>query len=152
MLLETTSCSSASRSVRNSRVDTGSFAALRWRKKSMSMEKSSLTLLFQQMHQVPLHRRPLALDDAEHDRVAVAAVGRDLMIAQHPVLLGAQSRNRFARGVIEPMGAELDRDAVQRLESVGEQQYLALGVDRGALDALRIPRVADLESAVRRVD
>src|SRR6266705_1346027 len=152
MLLETTSCSSASRSVRNSRVDTGSFAALRWRKKSMSMEKSSLTLLFQQMHQVPLHRRPLALDDAEHDRVAVAAVGRDLVIAEHPVLLGAESRNRFARGMIEPMRAELDRDAFERLEGVGEQQELALGVDRGALCTLRIPRIADFQAAIRRID
>src|SRR6266516_1871164 len=107
MLLETTSCSSASRSVRNSRGDTGSFAALRCRKKSMSMEKSSLTLLFQQIHQVLLHRRPFALDDAEHDRVTIAAVRRDLVIAQHAVLLGAQPRNRRARGVIEPMRAEL---------------------------------------------
>src|SRR5260370_40179595 len=107
MLLETTLWSSASSSVRNSRVETGSFAALRWRKKSMSIEKSSLTLLFQQIRQMPLHRRPLALDDAEHDRVAIAAVRRDLVIAEHAVLLGAQPRNRLARREIEPVRAEL---------------------------------------------
>src|SRR5438132_10829573 len=133
MLLATTLCSSASRSVRNSRVDTGSLAALRWRKKSMSM--SSPIAALQQVHEMPLHRRPLALDDAEHDRVAIAAVGRDLVIAEHAVLLGAQPCNRFSGGVIEPVRAELDRGAFERLESVGARHDFALGIDRRALDA-----------------
>src|SRR6266700_6471350 len=45
MLLETTLCSSASSSVRNSRVETGSLAALRCRKKSMSIEAETEKLL-----------------------------------------------------------------------------------------------------------
>ena len=44
--------------------------------------------------------------------------------------------------------------AMQRehVERVREQHQLALGVDRRALRALRVPRVADLDAAVRRVD
>ena len=62
----------------NSRVDTGSFAAFRCRKKSISIAKSPALLLvrpFQLKPQVLPYRRPLAFDDAEHHRVAIAAVG-----------------------------------------------------------------------------
>src|SRR5512143_3639411 len=96
--------------------------------------KSSLTLLFEQPLQVTFHRGPLRLDDAEHDRVAIAAVGHHLMIAQHDVLFRAEPRDRFARPVIEPVRAKLDRDATKRLERVREQHQLALGVDAGALN------------------
>src|SRR4029079_10502349 len=39
--------------------------------------------------EVLAHRRPLAVDDGEHDGVALDAVGRHRVIAQHAVLLGA---------------------------------------------------------------
>src|SRR6202158_3188743 len=140
MLPETTSCLSASRSVRNSRVETGSFAALRWRKKSTSTapRPRRLPRALELVAQVPLHRRPFAVDDAEDHGVALRAVGRHLMIAHHPVLLRAQPLDRGARGVIEPVGAKLDRDALQLLERMGQEHELALGVDRAALHTLGI--------------
>src|SRR5271166_1532948 len=100
MLLAATLCSSASSSVRNSRVETGSFAAFRCRKKSTSI--AELALPRQQKREVSLHRRPLAFDDAEDHRVAIAAIDGDLVIAQHAVLLRADPRQRRARGLIEP--------------------------------------------------
>src|SRR5438105_12691887 len=99
-----------------------------------------------------LHGRPLALDDAEHHGVAITAVARNLVITQHAVLLGAQPQNRLARRVIEPMGAEFDRDALQRFEGMGQEQELALGIDGATLHTLRVPGVANLEPAVRRID
>src|SRR5207344_1314813 len=53
--------------------------------------------------------RPLALDDAEHDRIAVAAVRGDLVVAQDRILLRAESRDRDARRMVEPVRAEFDR-------------------------------------------
>src|SRR5262252_7250678 len=139
MLFEATFSSSASSSVRNSRVETGSFAALRWRKKSMST--AALPRPFELVDEVLLHRGPLALDDAEHDGVAIASVGRDLMIAQDRVLLRAQTQDGLPGRLIEPVRAKLDRDAAELFESVSEEQELALRVQRRALHALRVPGV-----------
>src|SRR5215470_28886 len=150
MLLETTSRSRASSSVRNSRVETGSFAAFKWRKKSMSM--AALARPLELVDEMLSDRRPFALDDAEHDRVAIAAIGRYLVIAQDRVLLRAQPQDRLAGRVIEPVRAELHRDAFELFERVREEQQLALGVEGAALHALRVPRVADLESPIRAID
>src|SRR5450432_1750891 len=104
-LLATPRCS-ASSSGRNSRVDTGSLAALRCRKKSTSTAMTPLARALQLIAQVLFHRRPLALDDAEHHRVAITAVRGYLVVAQHRILLGAEPCDRRARGVIEPVRAE----------------------------------------------
>src|SRR4029453_7707323 len=106
----------------------------------------------QQPLQIPLHRGPLAFDDAEHHGVAARAVRQELVIAQDAVLLRAQPLDRRARREIEEVGAELDRNALQRFAGMSQQQQLALGVDRRALCALRIPRMADFESPVRGLD
>src|SRR5450432_3399509 len=102
--------------------------------------------------QVLPHRRPLALDDAEHHRIAIAAVGRDLVIAQHRILLRAESGDRGARRMIEPVRPEFDCDAFQFLEGVRHQEQLAFGIDRTALGTPRIPRVPDFQAAIRDVD
>src|ERR1700730_8492372 len=154
MLPEATSCLSASRSVRNSRVETGSFAALRWRKKSTSTASPlrRLPRALELVAQVPLHRRPFTVDDAEDHGVTLRAVGQHLMIAQDAVLLRAEPLDRGARGMIEPVGAKLDRDALQLLECVGQEHELVLGIVRAALDALGIPGMPDFKTAVGRVD
>jgi hypothetical protein len=72
------------------------------------------------------------------------------VVAQHPVALRTEPLDRPLRRVIEPAGAELDRDAAQALEGVPEEQQLALGVGTGALRALRVPGVPDLQTAVAR--
>ena len=74
------------------------------------------------------------------------------MIAQHAVLLRTEPRDRAARGMIEPVGAKFDRDALQFLERMGQEQQLALGVDGAALNTLGIPGMPDLQTAVGRVD
>src|SRR5687767_1361636 len=65
--------------------------------------------------EIPLRRGPLAFEDAEHHRVAILPIGRDLVIAQHAVLLRPEPRDRFARAEVEPAGAELDGNALQGL-------------------------------------
>src|ERR1700681_1649998 len=154
MLPDTTSCLSASRSVRNSRVETGSLAALRWRKKSTSTASRPrrLARALELVAQMTLHRRPLAVDDAEDHGVALRAVGQHLMVSQHAVLLGTEPLDRGARSVIEPMGAKFDCDALQLLERMGQEHELALGVDRAALHTLGIPGMPDFQMAVGRVD
>src|ERR1017187_1247885 len=149
-----TSCSSASSSVRNSRVETGRFAALRWRKKSTSTAPRSRRLPWplELVAEVLLHRWPFAVDDAEDHGVAFRAVGAQLMIAQYAVLLRTQARDRRARRMIEPVRAKFDCDALQLFESVGKKQKLALGVDGAALNTLGVPRMPDLEPAVDSVD
>src|SRR6202790_909616 len=74
------------------------------------------------------------------------------MIAQDAVLLCAEPLDRGARGMIEPVGAKLDRDALQLLERMGQEHELALGVDRAALHTLGIPGMPDFQTAVGRVD
>ena len=100
--------------------------------------------------QMPPDRRPFAVDDAEYDGVALRAVGQQLVVAQHAVLLGAEPLDRDPRSVIEPVRPKFHRDAAQHLERMRQQQQLAFGVDRRALRALRIPGVPDLEPPVGR--
>ena len=50
--------------------------------------------------------------------------------------------------MIEKMGSELDRDAIQRLERVAEQQKLGLRVDVCPLQAFAIPGRPDFHAAV----
>jgi hypothetical protein len=50
------------------------------------------------------------------------------------------------------MGAEFDRDAIEFIEGVGQQQQFALGIERAALHPLGIPGRADLDPPVRRID
>src|SRR5260221_1018614 len=97
-------------------------------------------------------RRPLALDNAEHHRIAIAPVGRYLVIAQHPILLRAEPGDRSTRRVVEPVRAELDGDAPEFLERWCKQQQLALGVDRSALRAFRVPGLAAFQPASRPLD
>ena len=77
-----------------------------------------------------LHRRPFGGGDAVDHGVAQRAVRRDLVAAQNAVLLGAEALDGAATLVVEEVRAEFDRDAVQRLEGVPEQQQLALRVER----------------------
>ena len=74
------------------------------------------------------------------------------MVAQNAVLLGAEPLDAAPALVIEEMRAEFDRDAVELLEGMGQQQQFALGVERAALHALGIPGRADLDAAVGRID
>src|SRR3974390_2636751 len=89
--------------------------------------------------QMRLHRRPFGRDDAVDHGVAQRSVRCNLVAAQNAVLLGSEPLNTATALVIEEMGAELDRNAIELLESVRKQQQLALGIERAALYALGIP-------------
>jgi hypothetical protein len=67
------------------------------------------------------HRRPLAGDDAVDASVAKRPVCRELMAAQYSFELRAQSFDRASTLMIEKVGSELDRDAIQLLERVADQ-------------------------------
>src|SRR3954468_10016158 len=102
--------------------------------------------------QMRSHGRPFGRGDAVDHGVAERAVRRDLVAAQDAVLLGAQTLDGAAALVIEEVGAEFHRDAVQGFEGVGEQQQLALRVEWAALRALAIPGRTDLHAAVGGID
>jgi hypothetical protein len=72
--------------------------------------------------------------------------------AQYPVELCTQALNSTATLVIEKVSAKFDRDAVQDLERMRQQQKFALCVDRGPLHALAVPRSPDLNSSIDSVD
>src|SRR4051794_2931420 len=102
-------------------------------------------LVVELIFEMRLHRRPFGGGDAVHHRVAQRAVRRDLVAAQDTVLLRAQALDGAAALVIEEMRTEFDRDAIQRLEGVPEQQQLALRVERPALRTLAVPGRTDLD-------
>src|SRR3954468_12951720 len=54
--------------------------------------------------------------------------------------------------MIEEARAKFDGYALQDVEGMLQQQELRFRIDRRALDALRIPRVPDLEPAMRGLD
>src|SRR3954471_3257424 len=89
--------------------------------------------------QMRSHGRPFGSGDAVDHGVAQRAVRRDLVAAQDPVLLGAEALDGAAALMVEEMRAEFDRDAIQRLESMPEQQQLALRVEGPALRTLAVP-------------
>src|SRR3954469_10059240 len=95
-----------------------------------------------------LHRWPFAGDDAVNHGVAQRAVRRDLVASQNTILLGAQALDAAAALVIEEMRAELDRNAVELLERVRQQQQFALRIERAALHTPGVPGGADLDAAV----
>ena len=78
------------------------------------------------------HGGPLGVQDGEHDRVA-EPVTPHLVLAQDPVLGGAQLGDRRSRLGVGRVRAELHRNAVQVLERAGEEQQL-----RGGVDALAV--------------
>ena len=71
---------------------------------------------------------PLEVEDRIHHGVAQHTVGRPRVAAQHTVLFGAQSGDRLAGLVVEPVGAEFDGGAAERFEGMPVQQQLAVRV------------------------
>jgi hypothetical protein len=73
---------------------------------------------------------------------------KDLFI---DVKLPVASRRLAAmmRLMIEKMGAEFDRDAIQRLEGMSQQQQFALGVHRATVDTAAQPGCPDFGAPVR---
>src|SRR5258708_16985705 len=86
-----------------------------------------------------LHGRPFGRDDAVDYSVAQRAVRRNLMVAQDPVLLGAEAFAAAPALVVEEMRAELYRNAIERFECVRKQPPLPLGIERAALPTPALP-------------
>src|ERR1044071_4563633 len=101
--------------------------------------------------QVALHVGPFAREHAVHDGVAHAAVASRPVVADDAVLLGPERLDRALRGEIEIVGAQPHDPAADFFKSIRKQQDLTSRVDVAALEALGVPRVADLD-AVRRGD
>jgi hypothetical protein len=95
------------------------------------------------MGEMRLYRRPFAIENAVYAGVAQSAVAGDLMLPQHPVQFRTQSFDGSPALPIEEMGSEFNGYAIQLLEGMGQEQQLALSVQRAALHALSIPRGAD---------
>src|SRR5262245_55917194 len=114
--------------------------------------KRSVARLLQLPIEVRLHRRPFGGDDAVDAGVAQGPVGADPVAPQDAVKRGAQPLDAASALEIEEVRAELDCDTAERLEGVGEQQQLAVGVEVGALHAAAVPGRADLHALVGRID
>ena len=74
------------------------------------------------------------------------------MVAQDTVQLCAQSLYSSAALVVEKMGPKLDGDATQRVKGMSKKQELALRIDRRPLDTFPVPRSANLQPAMVRLD
>src|SRR5262245_264001 len=74
------------------------------------------------------------------------------MAAQDTIQLCAQSLYSAAALLIEKMGPKLDCDATQRAKGMREKQELALRIDRRPLHTFPVPRPADLQPAMLRLD
>jgi hypothetical protein len=92
--------------------------------------------------------QPLRVDDRKVNRVADATRRRDSVLAERPFFFRADAEDRVARLLVECVGLELDADAAERFERVGQQQELRFGVRGGALKGGRDPGPADLEAAI----
>src|ERR1700747_2764815 len=121
-------------------------------KNNVSISRCLPRLLVQLIRQMGPDRRPFGSDDAVDHGIAQRSVGRDLVVAQNTVELGAETFDAAPGLLIEKMRAELDRDATELVESMREQQQFALGIERAALHALGIPGRSDLDAAVGGVD
>src|SRR5262245_50208969 len=96
--------------------------------------------------QMPLHIGPFLDEHAVHHGVADGAVTPRPLAADDAVLLRAERLDSALRAEVEVVGAQADHAAVQLLESVGEEKQLARGVHVGALAALRVPGIANLDA------
>src|SRR5262245_21162196 len=101
---------------------------------------------------VSLHGRPLGCNNAVHASIAKCAVVCDLMAAQYTVQFCAQPLYAMTTLVVEKMSPKLNRDALQCVKGMLEKQKLALCVDWRPLDAFPIPRSANLQAAMVRLD
>src|SRR6478672_3678121 len=97
------------------------------------------------------HVGPFVHEDAVHHGVADGAVAPHPVMADHAVLLRAERLDGALGAEVEVVGAQTHDFAFQGFKCMGEQQKLTDGVDVRALDALRVPRPANLH-AVRGGD
>src|SRR5712691_11974003 len=98
------------------------------------------------------HVRPFSRENAVHHHIAHAAVATDAVMANHPVLLGAERFDGALRPKIEIVGPQADHFAGERVERMAQQQQLAGGVDVRALAAAAVPGMADFQAVDRRCD
>jgi len=106
----------------------------------------------QSMIEVGPHSWPLAGHDAVHTGVAQAAIGCHLVASQHTVEFGTQALNAAPTGGVVPVGAKFHGDAIELFKSMTQQHALALGVERGALQAFAVPGGADFQAPVGAID
>ncbi len=99
-----------------------------------------------------LHGRPFSRDNTVNTGIPEGAIRRELMAAEDAVELCAQTLNRTPALMIKEVRSELDRDAIQRLERMIEQQQFGLRVEAGPLDALAIPGATDFQAPIDRIN
>src|SRR5690606_5075964 len=98
------------------------------------------------------NRRPLGRHDAIDAGIAQRAVRGALMAAQYAVELGPQPFNGTTALMIDEVRPEFDRQAIERVKGVGQQEQLGFRVQLRALNASRIPGRADLDPRARGID
>lgn len=99
-----------------------------------------------------LYRGPFGGGDGIDSGITQRAVWHLHMGPQDPIQLGTQPFDGTAALLVEAMGAELDRDGVQRFKGMMQHQELAFGVEPGTLHRSAIPRGADFQPLVAMVD
>src|SRR5579862_8187021 len=97
-------------------------------------------------------RRPLVADNREVDRIPQRAVAAHHVGAEHAFAGRAQLGDGGLGAKVATVGLQLDAVEAERLESVAQQRELAGRIDLGRPDLGRVPGVADLQPAVRRLD
>lgn len=96
-------------------------------------------------------RRPFA-QDGEHVGIAQRPVAMAHVRTQDAIALCAQAQNGRLRAKILMTRFQHDHLATPLCERMPDQQQFSLGVQSGALHALRIPRVAELDPRHAAID
>src|SRR5713101_994197 len=98
------------------------------------------------------HGRPIVTQDAVDDAGPDVAVRHDHVLAQQAFFDRPDALESPLRALVAEIGFELHSLISQHFKSVPQKQELALGIDAGALIGRRIPRAADLQGAVLRLN
>lgn len=88
----------------------------------------------------------VCIDDGIADGIAQAAVLVAFVLAQHAILVRAQTLDGGLRAQVGVAGMQVHRAHAQGFEGVAQQQALAGGVDVAALHAGAVPGAAPIAS------
>src|SRR5262249_25696631 len=78
------------------------------------------------------NNRPLGIEDAEINRVALAPVLREHMFPQGAFFFGSKPQDGTPRALIQRVGLELHAKALPDFKGMAQHQIFRFGVDYGA--------------------
>lgn len=91
--------------------------------------------------------RPFSINDAVENGVTEGAIREDHVVAQDTFSDCTDTFDRVLGARVPKIGLKLDADALEGLESMGEQEKFTLCIDSSALVVHSVPSTTDLQCA-----